>query len=195
MTNVTTKTALFGVDDLKIYPITTDAENEFSVAEAIDLPGVRQISLTLEIDEKELTGDEKTLAVSSKIKSVTFNSEYAKLSLDVLKVLTSGNVTEGEDKTSFELGDKGKPQYFQLQAQIKGVDDIKGGDAHITIYKAKATALPINGVQDDYATYTFDGKGVFTECKWGEANEAKLLKIDFNKATKDVEAVTYKAAV
>lgn len=190
MANVTTKTALFGVDDLKIYPITEDSDKTFSVGTGIDVPGIRQISLTFEIDEKELKGDERTLAVSSKIKAVTFNSEYAKLSLDVLKVLTSGKVTESENKTEFELGDSATPGYFQLQAQIKGTEDITGGDAHITVYKAKATAIPLNGVQDDFATYTFDGKGVYTECQWGN-DESKLCKITYNKTAEDLAAISY----
>lgn len=188
------KTALLGVDDLKIFPITNDSEESFTVAEGIDVPGVRQISLTFEIDQKELTGDEKTLAVSSKIKSVTFNSEYAELSLDVLSALSGGSVsTNGADDSesaSFSFSDGDLPQYFQLQAKINGTDSIVGGDCHIIIYKCKASAIPINGVQSDFATYTFDGKGVFTEYKFGsESPKAKLIDINFNAKAKDLSAV------
>ena len=189
------KTALLGVDDLKIFPVTNDTADSYTVSAGIDVPGVRQISLTFEIDQKELTGDEKTLAVSSKIKSVTFNSEYAELSLDVLAALSGGSVsTSGSADTesaTFSFSDGDLPKYFQLQAKINGTDSIVGGDCHIILYKCKASAIPINGVQNDFATYTFDGKGVFTEYKFGSASpKAKLLDINFNAKAKELSAVT-----
>lgn len=189
------KTALLGVDDLKIFPITNDSEDSYTVSDGIDVPGVRQISLTFEIDQKELTGDEKTLAVSSKIKSITFNSEYAELSLDVLAALSGGAVSTsgtGDTETaSFSFSDGDLPSYFQLQAKINGTDSIVGGDCHIIIYKCKASAIPINGVQSDFATYTFDGKGVFTEHKFGSSSPvAKLVDINFNAKAKDLSAIT-----
>ncbi|MGN0192609.1 MAG: hypothetical protein ACI4CY_03685 [Candidatus Gastranaerophilaceae bacterium] len=185
---VSKKTALLGVNDLKIFPITKDDSSAFTCGNGIDVPGVRQISVTFEIDEKELTGDEKTLAVSSKIKSVTFTSEYAELSLDVLAALSGGTVEtpSSADAQNFSLGENGKPGYFQLQAKIDGTDSINGGDCHICIYKAKVTAMPINGVQSDFATYTFDGKGVFTEHKFD--SESKLIDIDFHATAKDLSA-------
>ena len=188
------KTALLGVDDLKIFPITNDSEESFTVSEGIDVPGVRQISLTFEIEQKELTGDEKTLAISSKIKSVTFNSEYAELSLDVLSALSGGSVSSAgngdSESASFSFSDGDLPKYFQLQAKINGTDSIVGGDCHIVIYKCKASAIPINGVQSDFATYTFDGKGVFTEHKFGaDTPKAKLVDINFNAKAKELSAV------
>ena len=189
------KTALLGVDDLKIFPVTNDTADSYTVSAGIDVPGVRQISLTFEIDQKELTGDEKTLAVSSKIKSVTFNSEYAELSLDVLAALSGGSVsTSGSADTesaTFSFSDGDLPKYFQLQAKINGTDSIVGGDCHIILYKCKASAIPINGVQNDFATHTFDGKGVFTEYKFGSTSpKAKLLDINFNAKAKELSAVT-----
>ena len=86
-----TVTKLFGVDDAKLFPVTEDSETKFTCGEGIDLPGVRQISVTYEMEEKSLTGDEKVLEVSNKIKSVTFNMEYAKLSLEILAQLTGGS--------------------------------------------------------------------------------------------------------
>ena len=166
-----TVTKLFGVDDAKLFPVTEDSEAQFVCGEGIDLPGVRQISLTYEIEEKSLTGDEKVLEVSNKIKSVTFNMEYAKLSLEVLAQLTGGTyTTTGEDDSavgSYTFGGGDLPNYFQLKAQILDTSN-DGGDVHFCIYKAKATAIPINGVQNDFATLTFDGKGVYTEHEFGE---------------------------
>lgn len=190
---ISKKTALLGVNDLKIFPITKDDSSGFQTSTGIDVPGVRQISLTFDIDEKELTGDEKTLAVSSKVKSISFTSEYAELSLDVLAAVSGGKVTtagsSNTESATFSFVDGNKPTYFQLQAKIDGTEDIVGGDCHICIYKAKVTAIPINGVQGDFATYTFEGKGVYTEYAFGSAG-SKLIDIDFNAKAKELAAKT-----
>ena len=52
-----TVTKLFGVDDAKLFPVTEDSETKFTCGEGIDLPGVRQISVTYEMEEKSLTGE------------------------------------------------------------------------------------------------------------------------------------------
>jgi hypothetical protein len=189
--SISKKTALLGINDLKIYPITNDDDSAFSVGDGIDVPGIRQLSVTFDIDEKELTGDEKTLAVSSKIKAVSFTSEYAELSLDVLAALSGGSVSSNSDNSSasFSLSDSDNTPYFQLQAKIDGTDSISGGDCHICIYKAKVTAMPINGVEGDFATYTFDGKGVFTSHKFN-SSKSKLIDIDFNSVAVDLSPKT-----
>ena len=188
-----TVTKLFGVDDAKLFPVTEDSETQFTCATGIDLPGVRQISLTYEIEEKSLTGDEKVLDVSNKIKSVSFNMEYAKLSLEVLAQLTGGSYsTSGSDDAetaTFSFGGGDLPNYFQLKAQILDTNN-EGGDVHFCIYKAKATAIPLNGVQDDFATLTFDGRGVYTEHEFGEegSKQTKLIDIEIHAKAKDLTA-------
>mgnify|MGYP007066783516 FL=1 len=194
-----TVTKLFGVDDAKLFPVTEDSETQFTCGTGIDLPGVRQISLTYEIEEKSLTGDEKVLDVSNKIKSVSFNIEYAKLSLEVLAQLTGGSYsTSGSDDTEtavFSFGGEDLPNYFQLKAQILDTNN-DGGDVHFCIYKAKATAIPLNGVQDDFATLTFDGRGVYTEHEFGEegSKQTKLIDIEIHAKAKDLAATVDTAA-
>lgn len=188
---ISRKTALLGINDLKIFPITEDSSSAFTVGNAVDVPGIRQLSVTFDIEEKELTGDEKTLAVASKIKAVSFSSEYAELSLDVLSALSGGSVSTNPDgsSASFSLGDSDKPDYFQLQAKIDGTDSITGGDCHICIYKAKVTAMPINGVEGDFATYTFEGKGVYTAHQFG-SSKSKLIDVDFHSTAVEISAKT-----
>ena len=187
-----TVTKLFGVDDAKLFPVTEDSETKFTCGDGIDLPGVRQISVTYEMEEKSLTGDEKVLEVSNKIKSVTFNMEYAKLSLEILAQLTGGSYTktgsDDDEVGTFSFGGGDLPNYFQLKAQILDTSN-DGGDVHFCIYKAKA-AIPINGVQDDFATLTFDGKGVYTEHEFGVegSKQTKLIDIEIHSKAKDLTA-------
>ena len=95
---VSKKTALLGVDDCKIYPITADTSSTFTCGTGVDVPGIKQISVTLEVDEKELTGDERTLATSAKIKSVTFNLKGNLATEDMVKlgILYLNNIIFGD---------------------------------------------------------------------------------------------------
>ena len=87
------------------------------------------------------------------------------------------------------------PNYFQLKAQILDTSN-DGGDVHFCIYKAKATAIPLNGVQDDFATLTFDGKGVYTEHELGEEGnkQTKLIDIEIHAKAKELSATTETSA-
>ena len=183
-----TVTKVYGVDDFKLFPITQDTEEGFTCGEAIDCVGVKQVSLTFEAEEKDLTGDEMTLDTISKIKSVTVSTEVAKLNLEAMALFTGGTLTTDTDKATLSIGSNasGNQKYFQAQFQIKSTDNI-GGDLHYIVYKAKATATPINGTEDDYATFTIDCKGVFTAYKF--TNEQKLVDIVINKTITDLAAV------
>ena len=112
------------------------------------------------------------------------------------KSLLMEKISEAENllattEEGLDEGDQAAGSKRELQAKIDGTDSIVGGDCHIIIYKCKASAIPINGVQSDFATYTFDGKGVFTEHKFGTSSpKAKLVDINFNAKAKDLTAVT-----
>jgi hypothetical protein len=191
---VKTITKVYGVDDFKMFPITQDDLDGFACGEAIDGVGVKQVSITFEADEKDLTGDEMTLDTMSKVKSVTISTELAKLNLKAMELFTGGNLTTDEDSATLSIGSSasGNQKYFQAQFQIKATDN-EGGDLHYIVYKAKATSTPINGTEDDYATFTVDLKGVYTAYDKfpakGEATEQKLVDIKVNKTITPLAAV------
>jgi hypothetical protein len=192
---LTTVTKSYGVDDIKIAPITVDNSTTYTVGALVDVPGARQISITPDIESKDLMGDELTLDTVSKVKSFTITVENAKLSLELRKILMGGTVTASGSGTSakstysFVEGDV--PGYFQLQAQIKSTDNI-GGDLHYLVYKCKVTAAPINGTQDDFATFTFDCKAVYTECLFG-GTKKKLSDTIIHATETALAAVSYPA--
>ena len=107
--------------------------------------------------------------------------EYAKLSLEVLAQLTGGTYsTSGEDDTavgSFTFGGGDLPSYFQLKAQILDTSN-DGGDIHFCI------------VQDDFATFTFDGRGVYTEHEFGAegSKQTKLMDIEIHAKAQNLAA-------
>lgn len=192
---IQTVTKVYGVDDFKIFPVTQDTTEGFTCGEAIDCVGVKQVSITFEADEKELTGDEMTLDTMSKVKSVTVSTELAKLNLEAMALFTGGSIINGTDSTTLSIGSNasGNQKYFQAQFQIKATDNA-GGDLHYIVYKAKATSTPINGTEDDYATFSVDLKGVYTTYDGfagaDATTEQKLLDIKVNNAVTALAAVT-----
>lgn len=185
-------TKVYGVDDFKLFPITQDDDAKFLCDSAIDGVGVKQVSITFEADEKDLTGDEMTLDTIAKIKSITVSTEVAKLNLDAMALFTGGTVTDSTNSSTLSIGSNasGNQKYFQAQFQIKTTDN-EGGDLHYIVYKAKATSTPINGTEDDYATFTIDCKGVFTTHEFGTGNnkEQKLVDIKVNESVTALAAV------
>lgn len=190
---IQTVTKVYGVDDFKLYPITQDDTAGFKCGTAIDGVGVKQVSITFEADEKELTGDEMTLDTMAKVKSITVSTELAKLNLEAMELFTGGTLTNSTDSATLSIGSNasGNQKYFQAQFQIKTTDN-EGGDLHYIVYKAKATSTPINGTEDDYATFTVDLKGVYTTYAGftaGDSTEQKLVDIVVNKTAKDLAPV------
>lgn len=190
---IQTVTKSYGVDDFKIFPITQDTKDGFTCGTAIDCVGVKQVSITFEAEEKDLTGDEMTLDTISKVKSLTVSTELAKLNLEAMELFTGGKLTTDTDSATLSIGSNasGNQKYFQAQFQIKATDN-DGGDLHYIVYKAKATSTPINGTEDDYATFTVDLKGVYTTCDKfpvGDTTEQKLVDIKINKTATDLAAV------
>jgi hypothetical protein len=192
---IQTVTKVFGVDDFKVFPVTQDTAESFTCGEAIDCVGVKQVSITFEADEKELTGDEMTLDTMSKVRSITISTELAKLNLEAMALFTGGSIITDTDSTTLSIGSNasGNQKYFQAQFQIKATDN-EGGDLHYIAYKTKATSTPINGTEDDYATFTVDLKGVYTTyAGFAGANgttEQKLVDIKVNKTITELAAVT-----
>lgn len=189
---IQTATKVYGVDDFKIFPITEDDKTKFTCGEAIDGVGVKSVSITFEAEEKELTGDEMTLDTMSKVKSITVSTELAKLNLEAMGLFTGGTVTDSTDSSTLSIGSNvsANQKYFQAQFQIKSTDN-EGGDLHYIVYKAKATSTPINGTENEYATFTVDLKGVFTTHEFTSdgITEQKLVDIKLNKIATDLAAV------
>ena len=178
---VKTTSKVFGIDDIKIYPITEDTETAYTVGDAIDVPGAKNLSIDLEIEEKDLTGDNIVLDVYSNIKKATFNVGFAKLSLELLKaalggrLVSSGSTPSGKQVFSLQSGDK--PSYFQLAAQVANIDE---GSLRINIMKCRISAAPLSAVENDFATYSLSGSAVFTSKKFIRSGISAPLLFDIS---------------
>lgn len=151
-------TKLFGVDDVRIYPIKKDCEKEYSCAKGVELPGVRQVSLTYEIDEKPIEDETKALEITSKIKSMRFYAENVNLKPTEVR----------------------KINCEQCQIKMQILDRTKdGGDVHVVIYSACVLTVLENTNRcsitaiSRYTTHKFNGK-------------RKLMDIDIHHTPKDL---------
>jgi len=157
MAGTITVTKLFNVDDCKIFPITKDDSTGITYGAGVDIPGIRAFSQEPKFIEKELQGDARILDTYSKLQSIDWSMEHAKVSLDALAVMLGGAV----DGTSgaYELQDTNMPSYFGIEVQVVYSD---GGDFHLQLHKAKCNKVKYDIKGDDYAIVTASGSAIPT---------------------------------
>src|SRR5438309_2468589 len=86
---------VYGIQAAKIYPITTDASGGATVyGSGIQVVGAKELVLTPEIQAKELRGDNTLLDADSVLTGLKGTVKFAKVSLDVLNVLTGSLITD-----------------------------------------------------------------------------------------------------
>lgn len=190
MINTTTK--VFGIDEIKLFPISEDSGTAYTLGSEIELPGAKSLEITLDIEEKNLSGNEIILDVVSKVRKIKFNAAFAKLSLDVLQAALGGNLTQNgttpNQSAVFSLQNGNSTGYFQLAAKVSNVDE---GSMFIHIMKCKINANPIAAREGDFATYSLSGSGVYTINKFSRnSNTAELLMdISINEEDKTLAGI------
>lgn len=158
------ETVILGVDDAKISPISVDDASALTYDAAIDVPGITSIKLTPNFVEKELRGDETILDQYSKLESIDWSFENSIMSLDVLAILIGGTVTANgvtpNRSQTYKLNKTDKPKYFKLEGKSDYTDM---GDAHVVLYKCKASKAEYSFVGEDYAKVSASGKAIGTK--------------------------------
>lgn len=157
---------LFDIDDCKIYPLTADPSGGSpTYGTGIDLPGIQQLQVTFDILTKDLYGDGQVLVTKSKIRKVNATANHAKISLSALAAMIGGTATDTgttpNQKSDWTLSGHTAPPPFKLEAQILAVDFVpSGGDAHIIIHNATASAAGLGGAQEDFSIPSLGISGV-----------------------------------
>jgi hypothetical protein len=172
---VSTTTKVFGIDQIMLYPITQDTPDTYSVGEGVDLPGAKSLEVTLQIDEKNLSGNEVILDVYSKVKKLTFSATFAKMGLELLKATLGGFLSQNTNKSGFSLQNGQNPPYFQLVAKVSGTDE---GSLFLHLMKCKVNAIPIKAAESDFATFSLSGSGIYTTKKFTKNDVTAELLMD-----------------
>ena len=158
---------LFAVEDAKIAALTADPSGGTATyGTLIDVPGIKELTLSGTVNAKELRGDNSLLDAFSTLQNLSVTVAHAKVSVDVLNALLGGTITESgvtpSQKTVWSLAGTDTPKYFKLEAKTpaNGVDFV-GGDAHILLHKCVVSGLPDIGLaEEDYRTVGFDAAAV-----------------------------------
>jgi len=159
-------TKWYAVTDAKIAAVTADTAASTTYGTLIDVPGIKSVTVSGDINTVELRGDNTLLDANSTLTNLTVEFEYAKLSLDALAVMAGGTVTDtgatvAEIATYRRLGSD-TFGYFKFEAKTPtaGTDDVTG-DGHIVLYKCIMSGFPEIGMaEEDYKTFSVSATAI-----------------------------------
>ncbi|WP_369183329.1 phage tail protein [Streptomyces sp. Y1] len=176
-------TKLFSIVDCKITALTSDPAGGTATyaATSVDVPGIKSLAISGNMQSKTLRGDNTLLDTSSYIDGVTAAAEHALMSLDVLAVLLGGAVTDSgttpSQKSVWGLTSTSAPAYFKIEGVTPpGGSSLIGGDVHVTLWKCQLSKFPELGFQgDDYRIPKFEVSAVPL------ASTGKWMDVTFNE--------------
>ncbi|MFE1264405.1 phage tail protein [Streptomyces albogriseolus] len=152
-------TKLYAVEDAKIFPLLADPEGGApSYGAGIDVPGIKSMEISGDVEVKELRGDNGLLDSDATISNITVSYPHAKLSLDVLVALIDSEVTDSgttpAQKSKWSLKRGAKPLPYKLVGKTPtGGGDLVGGDVHFSLMKCVMSSFPGLGLaEEDYRT-------------------------------------------
>ena len=165
----------YAVSDAKIAALTADPSGGTATYGAlIDVPGIKSVTVSGDINTVELRGDNTLLDSNSTLTNLTVSFEYAKLNLDALAAMVGGTVTDGgattlETATFRRLGTDSF-SYFKFEAKTPtaGVDEV-AGDGHVLLYKCMLSSFPDLGMaEEDYQTFSAEAVAVprLSDSRW-----------------------------
>lgn len=154
-------TKLFAVQDAKLYPLLTDpAGGAATYDEGFDIPGIKSLELSGDIETKDLRGDNTLLDSDSVLMNVNLKIMHAKLSLDVQAAMLGGAVVDSgttpTQKVKWALNNSTKLGVFKLEAVSVSADPVLG-NVLMRFHKCRLASYPGGGfVEEDYAIPEFD---------------------------------------
>jgi hypothetical protein len=148
---------VFAAKDAKIYPLTADpASGSPTYGTGIDVPGLKTVTISGDVNTAELRGDNQSLDQQSVIGGLTLACEFAKLSLDILSAIfaaaTADSGTTPNQKSIWTLLGTTQMNYIGFTCQAVGADSVTG-DVQFSVYKAVLSSFPEMGLEEeDYKT-------------------------------------------
>lgn len=154
---------VYATKDAKIYPMLDDPEGGTAVYDdGIDVPGIKSVAISGNIEVKRLRGDNKQLATVTALTEVTAAVTHAKLSLDALAAMLGGTVTDTgttpSQKVSWKmLGSTVFPPFMLRWATPQNGSDTIGGDVQFGLAKCVLSGFPEIGTEDeDFRIVSFE---------------------------------------
>lgn len=166
-------TKVFAAKDAKLFPLTADpAGGSPTYGTGVDVPGLKTVTITGDVNSVELRGDNTKLDSASSMSGVSVALGFAKLSLDILSAVFSAltvdsGTTPNQTSVWTLLGTTGF-SYVGLTCQAVGADPI-AGDVMFSVYKMIPSSFPEMGLEEeDYKTHTleFEAMPLLSNGKW-----------------------------
>ena len=151
---------LYSTEDCKIAALLTDVAGFASYDTEVDVPGIRAVTMTPQIESKELRGDNRLLDADSTLVGVELSATHAKLSLEALEVILGGAYTPGVATAGYvQAGGIALPKWAIGWRTPDNGGDTTGGDVHFRVAKCVVTAFQLGTAQEDYQELSFSAKG------------------------------------
>lgn len=158
---------IFAVDDAKISALTADpAGGTPTYGTAVDVPGIKSVGLSFEINNKELRGDNRRLEADSILVGINGTFNHAKMNLDALPILLGGTVVDSglapnQIARYRRIGSEVFSDFkFEGRTPPSGVN-LVGGDAHLVVFKAKITGYELGLAEENYQVFSGTFAGSF----------------------------------
>lgn len=160
---LTGPTKRFAIDDAKVAKLTADpAGGTTTYATSVDVPGIKSISIAIDVNQKELRGDNKLLDAEVTYGKASGTINYAKgehgLHVVLLGATKADSGTTPNQISKLSVHGADRPNYFKLEGRtpVGGADPsgLTTGDEHIVLYKCKITGFGGFGfAEEDYDTF------------------------------------------
>lgn len=153
-------TKVYAVQHCQIAAVTADAVGAaITYGEWFDVPGIKSLALTGDMDTKQLRGDNRLIDQQSIITGLTAAIEHAKLSLQNLAVMLGGTVSTRTVAAGVPYAGQGWsllstafPRPFGMRC-ISAAQDAPGGAVAFVMSKCSLSSFPeIGAAEEDYQT-------------------------------------------
>ena len=151
-------TKVYAVQHCQIAGVLTDVVGAAcTYSEWFDVPGIKSLVLSGDMDTKQLRGDNRLIDQQSMITGLTAKFENAKLSLQNLAVMLGGTVgtrtagaTSAYAGSGWSLSSSAFPLSFGMRA-ISAAGDAPGGAVAFVMSKCSLSGFPeIGAAEEDY---------------------------------------------
>ena len=161
---MSTNLKLIELTEVGIAQLMTDSETSPNYGTLVKLTGSTKLTISPKTEIKKLKGDSKLLDVYQRTTEIEVDVEMAMLPVSALPIIQGGTVVESgttpNSKSLYSLkGANTSSPYFKIEGRWTYVGE-GIGDAHVILYKVKATDFPpveINDASGNFGTVKFKG--------------------------------------
>lgn len=158
---------LFGAADAKLFKMTADTQGgSTTFANGVDVPGVQVLDINPEFTNVELRGDNTVVDIYTRTKKIKGKLGWAKMSLDILKILFGGTITDTGEGTSsqrrtYDTYSTDIPGYWKLELAVDYTGSENSGEGwHVVLPKCKLTNFSISYADEKHASISIDFEAI-----------------------------------